>query len=345
VVGPVRGEWGVPLRVPSRYDIRGDQAEYAQLGLESALTGMRGGTELGACWSVVAGLLTDWPTVHPLYEPLDEQGWPVAAQQVCGQVCMGWYLDEPRLLDNDWVAARNDVYRCVQQACPCEGEGGVCDSLGTSCFQIDEEFPALAMPWNGQSVGRPPGAAGFGGWVLPETSEVCAFHLIAQDRLSLGDGEWFPEGLSGTQWAGEADFLPGVAGGPDGVAMGSAMAFASDGAASAWGRSECGAVALQCFAGEAMRVRRTTTNPSSRTAWEGLFLDSIGEMARTDAEVVARKRPWCALVHPFLLPSPRADTLDAPCREGVIDARNSVLSTIEGLASAGLPRPAKETEP
>ena len=258
---------------------------------------------------------------------------------------MGWYLDEPRLLDNDWVAARNDVYRCVQQACPCEGEGGSCDALGTSCFQIDEEFPALAMPWNGQSMSRPPGAAGFGGWVLPETSEVCAFHLIAQERLSLGDGEWFPEGLSGTQWAGEADFLPGVAGGPDGTATGAAIAFASDGAASAWGRSECASVALQCFAGEAMRVRRASTNPSSRTAWEGLFVEAMGEIARTDPEVVARKRPWCALVHPFLLPAPRADTLDAPCREGVNDARQSVLGTIEGLAAAGLPRPAKETEP
>jgi len=342
-----RGNWEVPVRIPRRYDVRGGAAEISQLGLESALLAVRGGAseEFGACWQVVTDLLADWPLVHPLYAAPDDQGWPVVPQQMCGQVCMGWYLDEPRLLDENWVAPENDVYRCVDVDCPCRSDDGTCATTSTACLDPDKLFPLLSLPWNGRTQGLPPASAGSGAWVAPEIAQVCAFHLTAQDRLSLGADPWYPGELSGPQWAGEATGLPGVTGGGDGRAPASAVGFSAPGVDTTWGETECGAVALQCFAGEALRVRRSKAQQVNRSNWERAWLVAMEDIARESGDTVAQHAPWCALVHPYLRPSAARDTLDEPCRRGVASARASVLSTITTIAAGGLPRPAEEEAP
>jgi len=79
----VLGEWQIPIPVPPRYRPSG-AGVFSQLQLDATLLKLREGTSVDKCWDVVSKKLASYAPVHPLLEPLADDGWPSPEQQLCG---------------------------------------------------------------------------------------------------------------------------------------------------------------------------------------------------------------------------------------------------------------------
>ncbi len=304
------GAWGALVPIPAVYGARvGAQSE---LILDAALVGINSGQDLGVCWRTLDELLADFPLVHPLLGELDAEGWPVEAQQLCGQVCRAAF--GPDRVDTPRLTPSADLEACLSRRDPT-------DAAPT--------FPPLALPWSGQTRAVPP-ASSPGRWISPSAAQICGFHVLAQGGLDLGRKDWLPAGLTGPGWAGEfpadvaAGTPAGVAGSPDGEAATAARQFQGTSADPRAGEMECGAVALQCFTELAFQV----AGAGSPTRWPERWSGEVLRLARQDPAITAEDAPWCGLIHPYLAPKAITEELDATCRMGVEAARAGIADAL-----------------
>lgn len=324
------GRWGLPVPTPGAYNVSGVGA-MSQLQVEAAIGGRADGLELGACWALVADSLTSWTPAYPLVAEVKDEGWPDAAQRVCGQLCAVGYGLADRAGDADWSTPSEDLAVCLNLDTQREWRAA----------DTSPGFPALTLIWSGEGAVAPPSYSP-NRRVAPSAEQVCAFHLVAQGAFAPDDPDWMPAGLTPRAWAGER-LHPGLsaeerraprvsAGGDDGWAAWSIEGFAQTGLDHRWGERECASAALTCFGAIALE---SVEDPLSRLGWAGRYDARARELARLPAEDLAALHPWCALVQPYLKPVERRDQADATCRAGVLDARDAVA---EALRRAELPR-------
>lgn len=302
------GYWDIPIAIPSTYRIGGSGAR-SQLQLDSTILALRDGQGAGPCWDVVSGRLASYQPVHPLLAPLDDSGWPSAEQQLCGQVCAAAYRVSEPATTTPWVTPRSDLEMCVTTAEPRgrpEMGRGVLDRL--------------RVPWSYDKKNE---------WVPPSAAQICAFNLVAQDRVPKDDATGFiVNNRSPEQWAGETASGSRIAGGTDGLVV-----IAVQDLARFQGIETCGDVALQCFSGLMLDVMG---DPDfERYEWKSEWQKSVLGLARTErSSSVARDQPWCARIHRYLDPAVVDADLSQTCRYGVEQARAHVETALDLLATA-----------
>jgi hypothetical protein len=253
--------------------------------------------------------------VHPLLGEISAGGWPSDQQQLCGQVCASAYhVDRP---PPRWVTPGADLGRCLDgQAPPAENPHRYHEG----------RLDALRLPWN---------EAKDGSWVTPSGDDLCAFNLLAQERLP---GVLLPE-VAPPLWAGELAGRTGLAGGAEGEAAVAAVAL------SKYGRNRstatCSHVAAQCFSSELMAILRDERLGPHQ--WKDEWQRRIAQIPRRTSEELADK-PWCRLVRPYISPDGKLPEgeLDLPCALGIDGTRTRMLSVIERVASGAFQSP-KET--
>ncbi len=196
------------------------------------------------------------------------------------QVCAEACLDAFALVGERSLTPRGDLARCT-------GPG-----------------PApLTLPWNGGAQAS--------------AAEVCAFHLLAQERVVDPEVPLPMEG--GAQvWAGDAG--EGRAGATNGLATIATLAL--DVRA---GRAECAATALQCFHGVALE-QRFAKRGAPLSSWEQRWESALRSLTTRTAGALAVEAPWCAPIAPWLLADAPEAQIDAPCRVGVEEARDTVAA-------------------
>ena len=315
------GRWGLPIPVPGAYDVTAAHGAKSQLQVESAIGGRADGLDLGACWSLIADTLTSWTPAYPLVAEVKAEGWPDAAQRVCGQLCAVGYGLADRAGDALWATPSEDLALCLH----------LDPTRDWRASATPAGFPALTLPWSGEGEAAPPSYSP-NRRVAPTAEQVCAFHLIAQGQFSPDDPKWLPAGLEARSWAGERRDPRVSAGGDDGWAAWAIEGFAETGLDHRWGERECASAALTCFGAIALE---TVEDPLSRLGWAGRYDARARELARLPAEDLAASHPWCALVQPYLKPVEQRDQADATCRAGVLDARDAIA---EALRRAEVPR-------
>lgn len=298
---PLVGAWGVPLFTPSSYTTPGPGS---QLLLEAGLTAVRAEQPMDACWRTIGSALATWPAAWPVAGAIPSAPWPSPVQQACGEACAVFYgFAPPR---PGWHTPQADLSVC-------RGER----DLAQADWLEEPPRPARELLLPATTTGTAADAS-------PEA--VCAFNLVAQGRLDLGRAAWLPGGVTPRQWAGEG--RPGVAGGADGALSQAIAAFEGSSLQQPAGASECGAVALQCFAGLAAAT-------SSGSLWSRVWESHVRALSRQDPGALADVAPWCELIAPYLRPRTVTEELDATCREGVEAARRGVRDAI-GLAAGSM---------
>lgn len=305
----VLGEWQIPIPMPGRYRTSGAGVR-SQLQMDSTMIALREGTGLDECWDVVSKRLASYVPAHPLFEPLDEAGWPSDEQQLCGQICAAAYKVQSPNGPTPWVTPGADLISCISGEPPS-------DPPDQGRGRLDQ----LRMPWN---------HAGRRGWVDPTQDHVCAFNLIAQGRLPAQDS-YIVNNFSAQQWAGETVSGSRIAGGKDGLATQAVVGMSRFGTGSAWSVGSCGHVALQCFTGVAMEVLGDSSY--ERYEWVASWNRKVGELARERPGTLAEDHPWCMPIQDYLSSEDMGAQFDAPCRKGVEEARTRAESAIAQLAT------------
>jgi hypothetical protein len=212
----------------------------------------------------------------------------------------------------NWVSKESDINRCM-------GVGDLAKSRNRglkSGAGIDE----LVMPWNYDRNDQ---------WVQPSYQQVCGFNLLAQGYFPDG---FLAGGLAPPVWAGDTDLKHKIAGALDGPAATAANNLSRYGRTRS--RSSCSYASAQCFASLAVEVMGDTANQPSE--WQSQLESKIIDASREKTYNIDTKRPWCALVHPYLglsgiLPEGQ---IDYPCAKGVDDAQQNAIVAIGKLAKS-----------
>ena len=337
----VKGAWETDLPIPGRYDV-GAGAVREQLELDDLLSLVRGGAaNFGECWGVVAERLARYVPAHPLLGAVDPAVAWSTEQQVCAQVCAGYYRIQ-RPSAGPWVTPGHDLATCLDErpvppTFPPELGHGTLDRL--------------VLPWHGKGARAEQG---------PTRSEICAFNLIAEDLLPKGEEPLLASGTDPVSWAGETSSGSRIAGSVEGGAALSAVNL------STYGRSRslatCANVATQCLVSTFLDVtdpaRRVepkdratrgcpagTQDPNPLTRrieayqWPAVWEAAVAEIPSVPRQGPgARLSPWCEQIAPYLVPSgtlPEGQ-LDYPCARGVEEARARVARMVQRAASSGV---------
>jgi len=305
------GAWEIPIPVPARYRTSGAGA-YSQLQLDATLIKLREGTKVDECWDVVSKKLASYAPVHPLLEPLAEDGWPSAEQQLCGQICAAAYKVRKHEGVTPWVTPAADLATCVTGE-PLPRDERADPGRG----RLDR----LRMPWN---------YAGQRGWIDPSESHICAFNLIAQNKIPAAES-FIVSGYSAQQWAGEMPGSTRISGYKEGLVVQAVVGMSRFGTGSAWSLSSCGHVSLQCFTGVMLDV--LGDEDLERYDWLGEWRKRILLLSDSPGAQVAESQPWCAPLQDYLSADEMGAQFDAPCRAGVEEARAHVEYAIRTLAA------------
>jgi hypothetical protein len=334
---PVEVAWGLRLPIPARYEL-GGAGVGTQLLLDAALTQMDNeGVNAGRCWSVVRGQLAAYSPVHPLLEELDPARWVSTEQQLCAQVCAARYNVTPTEHDARWWTRTSDLGVCTSGSRPTP-----------EALQQDDGLDVLQLPWNWtwyRSVwnGRRYRAVQREqsedmGWQNADADQICAFHLAAQERITLSDGGLLSGERSGESWAGAALEGVRVAGGKDGAAVRAIRGleleknYAHNQPVGAYGQEVCADVATQCFT----TIMLETMAARPRYQWVEGWQSEIRALPKKPIEDVFLEDPWCAAIHGYIDSSVQG-ILELPCTQGVQQAEASVQDALINLSRRGNP--------
>jgi hypothetical protein len=326
--------WGLQLLRPDGYTLGGAGAG-TQLLLDAALAAMEAGTaDTGRCWSLVRGLISAYKPVHTLLEELEPQRWVSTEQQLCAQVCAARYKVQPAEDDRRWWTRAADVGVCTNGAAP------DADALR----EDDRALDVLQLPWNDSWYLFKRGLRGGGNVPVLQSemkrlnaspAQVCAFHLIAQERVPSGEGGLLMNGRPGEVWAGTVDPDVRQAGGPQGAATRAIYGFELEKNQShrepvgAYGEEICADVATQCFS--ALMLETMAKRPTYQ--WVEAWEEEVRVVAGADIADVFVRDPWCAAVHAYMGSAGQA-TMERPCAQGAYEAELRVKSSLQLVSRA-----------
>lgn len=303
--------WDLSAAVPGSYL---DTGITSQLQLDAWLLAVReDGAATNSCWSEVDRLLASYTPAHPLSTELEATPWPSEQQKVCASVCAARYGVD-RATD-PWVTPDTDLSLCVDDTPMPEDQAY---KLG------DGRLDRLRMPWN---------QAPDGTWLDPDEPAICAFNLLAQNRLPT----ILPEGIPAPVWAGELASGTGIAGGASGAAARSAESLSRYGANRS--TATCAYAAAQCLTAEMLTV--TGDRYLGPHEWRDAWRRRVADISRASNDEL-RDRPWCHIIRPYIDPNGQLPEgqLDFTCALGVEDVRGRVDETVASLASGAYLRAA-----
>ena len=325
----IKVKWDLYLPLPQNYNINGSGVQ-KQLQLDAGLIEVQENEEtrskLGACWDVLSKKLQKYKPVHPLIRNTDDTMWVSVEQQLCTQVCAGYYrfqnLDKEK--NKTWLTQKNDLKSCIHYRDPKKSPSG------------ENVLDKLTMPWNHNEAEM---------WIPPKEEHVCAFNLLAQS--------YFPNGIVGDiappAWAGIAKNKKGIAGGKEGAAYKAVDSLLRYGQTR--GKSSCAYAATQCFAGiivEVMDREALFSNWSDKVRSKVRSISFMGPedvdkgynpltAKETLSQYLRRgekdtRSPWCRLILPYLsLETLPEGQLDRPCALGVDTAQKSMFGALDEI--------------
>ncbi len=303
--------WDLTLPIPRRYHLPGESSVRDQLLLDAGLNWLRARGDAGVCWRVVQARLNDYTPVHPLFSARAVESWPSEEQQLCGQICAGWFRVADPDRRTEWLTPDRDLARCVDgrplKSAPAHGGAG---------------FDALRLPWNADRRGE---------WVPPSASEICAFNLVAQGWLTGGPVPLPVDGAAPQRWAGEDEAGSQIAGGRGALAVEAALALDSYGGQRS--SANCAYVATQCATTQVLDAM--AHYPERPFNWAPDLSRRLAGLADNGERV--SQTPWCRLIRPYL---PRTGTrpdgrLDFPCATAVEESTAASVALVEVLSGKG----------